>query len=320
MRRIFVFARTTAIEVMRQPTFFLILAFGMALILLSPSFSVFTLLQNRRLIQDTGLSTILITGLFLGVFSASGVIYRELKGRTAATILSKRVGRGEFVVGKFFGIAFSITMAIYIMTIVLVAIVRHGSKLAAWEAPDTPVVVFLAAAIGLSLLYGFVSNYFFQKNFCSSTIKAAVFCFTIVFVALCFISSDWKVEGFGIYIPWQIPVASLLLLLGIFVLSTWAIAVSVKFHLPVALLTTSGIFLLGLMSDYIFGRFASSNFAARLMYSLLPNIQFFWVGDALGADMTIPARYILSAGCYAAAYISAILFVASFLLETREID
>ena len=50
MKKIFVFARTTATEVMRQPTFFLILVFGMTLILLSPAFSVFTLMQNRRLI------------------------------------------------------------------------------------------------------------------------------------------------------------------------------------------------------------------------------------------------------------------------------
>ena len=206
------------------------------------------------------------------------------------------------------------------MSVTLTAIVRHGSMIAAWEEPDGPVVVMLACTIGLSLLYGFVSNYFFQKNFCSSTIRAAIFCFAAGFVALCFLNHKWEVEGFGGNIPWQIPVASLLLLFGIFVLSTWAIVVSVRFQLPMALLATSGIFMLGLMSDYMFGRVASSSIAARLLYSVLPNIQFFWVGDAVGAETTIPARYILTAACYAAFYIAAALFAASFLLETREID
>ncbi len=78
------------------------------------------------LIQDAGLSNILLSGLFIGVFSASSVIYNELKGRTAATILSKRVGRGEFIVGKFFGIAISITVAVAIMSLVLMILTKYN--------------------------------------------------------------------------------------------------------------------------------------------------------------------------------------------------
>jgi len=320
MRRLFVFAHTTTKEVLRQPTFFLILWFGTLMIILSPLFSFFTLLESKRLIQDAGFSTILITGLLLGVFSASGVIYRELKERTAATILSKPAGRGSFVAGKFLGIAFSIGVAVYLMSIVLAAIVRHGAKVAVYEESDAPVVVLLAIAIGVSFGYGFVANYFFRKNFCATTIKASLVLLTAAFAGLCVISPDWRIAGFGEHIPWHVLVAGLLLLFGILILSTWAIAISVRFHLPVALLATSGIFMLGLMSDYVFGRFASSNFFARVLYSLVPNVQFFWIGDAVGAERAIPAEYVLTAGCYAAFYIAAILFAAAFLLETREID
>lgn len=307
-------------EVMRQPTFFLIMMFGLALIVLSPLFSFFTLLQSKRLIQDAGLSSILLTGLFLGTFSASGVIYRELKGRTAATILSKRVGRGEFIVGKFLGIAASITVAVLIMTLVLAIVVRHGGKIAAYDAPDRPALIFLLAPLLLSLIYGLVSNYFFNKNFCSSTILALLVLVSGAFFALCLVSPEWSIDRFGMYMPWQIPAASALLLFGILALSTWAIAVSVRFHLPVALIWTSIIFLLGLMSDYIFGAAAAGNVFARIAYSILPNIQFFWVGDAVGSDIAIPAKYILTTAGYSILYMAAVLFAGTLLLETREID
>lgn len=320
LKRIFIFARTTATEVMRQPTFFLILMFGMVLIILSPMFSFFTLLQSKRLIQDAGLSTMLLTGLFIGVFSASGVIYRELKGRTAATILSKRAGRGEFVIGKFFGIAATITIAVLLMSFVLSIIVRHGGKIAEYEQSDQPVSVFLAIAFLASFLYGFVANYFFSRNFCASTVKAMLWFITGAFLLLCLVSPEWKIESFGKYMPWQISAASVLLLFGIFILSTWAIAVSIRFHLPVALLITSGVFLLGLMSDHIFGQAAGRSLFARIAYSLLPNIQFFWVGDAVGEGIAIPASYILMACCYAVLYMAAMLSVGVLLLETREID
>jgi len=305
---------------MRQPTFFLIMVFGLALIVLSPLFSFFTLLQSKRLIQDAGLSSMLLTGLFLGIFSASGVIYRELKGRTAATILSKRVGRGEFILGKFLGIAASITAAVFIMSLVLSIVVRHGGKIAAYEDPDRPAIVLLLAPLLLSLICGVVANYFFNKNFCSSTILAMLFLVSGAFVLLCLVSPQWKIQPFGQHMPWQIPVASLLLLLGIFVLSTCAIAVSVRFQLPVALIATSAIFLLGLMSDYIFGKAATNNIFARLAYSILPNMQCFWVGDAVGAQIGIPAGYILTAAGYAVFYMAAVLFAGTMLLETREID
>ena len=110
------------------------------------------------------------------------------------------------------------------------------------------------------------------------------------------------------------------MLFGILTLSTWAIAVSVRFQLPIALICTSVIFLLGLMSDYIFGGAAAGNVFARIAYSILPNIQFFWVGDAVGSGIAIPARYILTTAGYSVLYMAAVLFAGTLLLETREID
>lgn len=58
---------------------------------------------------------------------------------------------------------------------------------------------------------------------------------------------------------------------------------------------------------------------ADYTYAILPNIQVFWMVDALSDDRTIPWRYIASAFGYAGLYILALLALAAALFETREV-
>ena len=58
---------------------------------------------------------------------------------------------------------------------------------------------------------------------------------------------------------------------------------------------------------------------ADYTYAILPNIQVFWMVDALSDDRTIPWRYMASAFGYAGLYILALLALAAALFETREV-
>ena len=61
-------------ETVRQPVFCVVLGIAGGLIALSPTFSMFTLLESERLVKDMGLSTMLVAGLLLAVLSASNVV------------------------------------------------------------------------------------------------------------------------------------------------------------------------------------------------------------------------------------------------------
>ena len=56
--------------------------------------------QERKIIVDLGLSTMLLFGIFISIFVGVGLVYKEIERRTVYAIFSKPVGRGEFLIGK----------------------------------------------------------------------------------------------------------------------------------------------------------------------------------------------------------------------------
>lgn len=116
-------ARTTAIEAWAQPLFWVLLAFGSLLLILSIYVPYNTLGDDIKVAKETGLTLIMIAGIFLAVWTASVSIADEVEGRTALTVLSKPVSRLQFVLGKFVGIVapvyslFIILGALYLATV-----------------------------------------------------------------------------------------------------------------------------------------------------------------------------------------------------------
>jgi ABC-2 type transport system permease protein len=319
MGRIISIARNTFTEVIRQPIFFILLMLASIMIALGPAFSFFTMMQGDKLLKDTGLATMLLTCLLLGAFSASGVVSREIQNKTAATVLSKPAGKVSFIVGKFFGIAGTIGTAMYIMSIIYMITLRYGVKLAAYEDPDHPVIVFLILAFFLTVLFGVISNYFFGRNFCSSAVTSALPVFTFAFIILCFISPKWSLQAFAEKIQWRLLLGSLLTTFAALVLTALAVALSTRLQLVPALTISFLFFIVGLMSDYLFLKMSSSNIFVRAVYAVVPNLQYFWIADALVADKPVPAGYVFAVLLYMTAMITAILAFGAYLFEEKEL-
>jgi hypothetical protein len=58
---------------------------------------------------------------------------------------------------------------------------------------------------------------------------------------------------------------------------------------------------------------------AKVLYSVVPNFQVFWMIDALSDDRVIPWGYLRTATAYAALYASAMIAMAMALFERREV-
>lgn len=72
--------------------------------------------------------------------------------------------------------------------------------------------------------------------------------------------------------------------------------------------------------DYLFQRPTRVNWPARVVWSVVPNVQFFWLVDAVTQNHPITARYIALATGYAASHIAALLALAVLLFQKREIS
>jgi len=71
--------------------------------------------QERKIIVDLGLSTMLMFGVFISIFVGVGLVYKEIERRTIYAIFSKPVSRGEFLIGKYFGLCLTLLVNVVVM-------------------------------------------------------------------------------------------------------------------------------------------------------------------------------------------------------------
>lgn len=318
--RIAAIASNTLTEAVRQPVYGIVLVAAAALIGLSPTFAMYTLTDDTKLMADMGLATILLAGLLLAGFSASGVIWLEIERKTVLTVITKPVSTFEFVMGKFIGILLSLACAMYVLILVLLLMVRIGAPETASFQLDWPVTAGLLASMVIPMVIGGCANYFFNKNFASTSMAAAVPIITVIFVVLCFFDKELHFQRFGAGIDWNLAKAGILVCFAVFILGALATALSTRFGTTMNIVLCFAVFMLGLLSDYMFGELAQTNMLARIAHGALPNLQIFWLADALTMDSVIPMSYIGYSLVYAVLYQAAIMCVAMISFGSRELS
>lgn len=148
-RAIWAITRGTFKDTWRQRIILVLLVFGMAVLPASLIFSWLSAGEEIKFVIDTGLGTILLFGLLMGIFMAASMIPLEIEHRTIFTILSKPVRRFEFVLGKFLGIALTLLVNIFLMGVVFLLI--YAVKQVMLNAP--PFQNFVTLIQALFLLY-----------------------------------------------------------------------------------------------------------------------------------------------------------------------
>jgi ABC-type transport system involved in multi-copper enzyme maturation permease subunit len=71
--------------------------------------------EESKIIVDLGLSAMLLFGAFIASFVGVGLVYKEIERRTLYAILSKPVGRGQFLLGKYLGLCLTLLINVLVM-------------------------------------------------------------------------------------------------------------------------------------------------------------------------------------------------------------
>ena len=114
-------ARTTAKEAMSQPLFYVLLAVGIFGLVLFPFIPYNTLGEDIKMVKDEGLTLIMVLSIFFALWTASVSVADEIEGRTALTLLSKPVGRRQFILGKFVGILIPVVLMFLVLGAIFLA-------------------------------------------------------------------------------------------------------------------------------------------------------------------------------------------------------
>ncbi len=106
-----------------QPLVLVLGAIGFLLIVLFEFLSFYTFGEDIKLLKECGIMVIMLLAAFQGIWSASSSISEEIEGRTALTVLSKPIQRRSFVIGKFLGIIWVVTLLfVFLGTVELFAV------------------------------------------------------------------------------------------------------------------------------------------------------------------------------------------------------
>ncbi|RKY12469.1 MAG: hypothetical protein DRP52_04640 [Planctomycetota bacterium] len=319
MLRLLAISKNTFIETLRQPIYAVIIIFSLLLMLLAPAVSMYTLDEDIMLLRELGLSTLFLAGLFIAVFASTGAITEEIESGTITTVLSKPINRPTFVLGKFLGVSMAVALAHLLITMAFLMTIRHGVLETASDEIDWTVITAAGSAILATLIITAFLNFVYDWNFPSTGIVLGTIFIGFGILFLVFIDRDWHFNPAENHFEMFDIIASGLLLLALFALVALAILFSTRFNEVLTLSFCVGIFLLGLISDWVFGRFADQHIWAKIGSILTPNLQIFWVSDAIYESGTIPASYLLLAITYSGLYTAGILSLAVAFFQRRQI-
>lgn len=280
---------------------------------------MYTLGDDNKFLREIGLSTLFLTSLFIAIFSASGAVGEEIENKTITTVLSKPVQRPIFIIAKFLGVAGAVVLAHYICTIALLMAIRHGVLETVNDTHDWTVLGTAGVIVALVFLLSAFFNYSYDWKFLSTSVVLTGVLATLGMVFLSFIDRNWQFNPQDNGINALDVYGSVLLLLGVIIIVALAVALSTRFNIVVTLSGCIGVFLLGLISDSTFGRFAETKIWARIGRFLVPNLQIFWISDAIYEGSEVPLKYIIISASYAVCYTTAILLVAIALFQRRQV-
>ena len=162
---------------------------------------------ERLVVVNLGLTAVSLFGVVIAIFIGIGLVSKEIEKRTLYTVLSRPVGRWEFIVGKFFGLAGTLVVNTFFMAIGVFAALLYVSH--GFERADGWILVAVYFIILQFLMMTAIALLF--SSF-SSPLLSAVFAFSLFvigsfaedlrgFAAMAQGASHWLATGAAYLVP-----------------------------------------------------------------------------------------------------------------------
>ena len=132
-----VIAAATAKETIAQPLFTLLVGIGVVALVAYVFIPYNTFGEDVKMLKTSGMTTIKVLAIIMALWTASTSVADEIEGRTALTVLSKPVGRRQFILGKFLGIIWPIVLMFVILGFVFLLTVSFKVVYDARESAKT---------------------------------------------------------------------------------------------------------------------------------------------------------------------------------------
>lgn len=134
LRRIGAIASTTFIEMVRMRVFYVLGLFGLVLILSSSFVARISFQQELQVTKDIALGAVNFFLCLLAIVATAQMLPRDLEDRVIYSVLAKPVRRFEYLLGKFLGLLYLLSVTTLVMSAVCLLVIYFREQSALREA------------------------------------------------------------------------------------------------------------------------------------------------------------------------------------------
>ncbi len=345
-RQVLSIARATMLEAVQQPVALLLLLSAVLMTLLVPVFQFHRFSEDGRLARDSGLSCMLVFGLVLAAGTAGKLVAEEIERGTAAAVIGKPVGRVTFVIAKWVGVL-GVTVIFWVGVLAALMVAERSSahfvttdEFAGYASdPVTLGLAFIGVAAALAWAaarHGFWRRRFgvtaFMGVALSQVAVALLSGFYNRFGQLYPLHGEAACSGcaagaghahagqlfYNAELNFRVIPVALLLLFALALFAALATALATHFNGGAALAVCAVVLLLGLAGDMLLAD-ASLWSWRGLLSGVLPDLQNFWLCDAVAKGGRLPWSYVAAAGAYAATGCALFLSAGCWAFAERDL-
>jgi len=206
-RRIGAIAFNTFREAVRDRVLYNLVFFVLLLVASAPLLGKISAGVQRVLLVNLSLTAISIFGVVISIFVGISLVSKEIERRTLYPVLSRPVGRGEFIVGKYFGLAGTLLVNTIAMSAgFFIALFFMTQQFTRADANVLIAIYFLLlqffVVVGLALLFSSFSTPLMSAIFALSMFVAGTFAADLrEFAQMAHGSQRWLASSISYIIP-----------------------------------------------------------------------------------------------------------------------
>ena len=306
----------TVREALRQPITLLLVLSCTLVSGLMPLFVAHQLGEPGRLARDSALAFHFVFGVLVAGYVGASALASELHSGTAATVLSKAVGREAFFLAKFAGVA--VIVLLFSLCAAITTLLSERMAPRDFNVDWLVVRCFLAAPVASLTAAGLIS-FWRRRPFASLALGLYAASLAVVLLIGALVDEHGQCLPFGAGLNWRLVPASALITLALLLLAAVALGLSTRLRQPPVIATLCVLFLLGLMADALPHPPGIRGAALAALRTVVPDLQHFWMADALGRGAAIPLVYLARTASYAALYLAGVLCLGVVAFRAREV-
>jgi ABC-type transport system involved in multi-copper enzyme maturation permease subunit len=160
LSRLIVVAANTYRETVRERVLYNLVFFAILMTLSGLLLGQLSIRQDEKVLKDIGLAAMDFFGTLIAIFIGVGLVSKEIERRSLYPLLAKPLSRGEFFLGKFAGLVFTLLINLAVMTLGL-----YATLLATGRAADPgllaaiyPIFLGLVLVVAFAMLFSTLTS------------------------------------------------------------------------------------------------------------------------------------------------------------------